>query len=298
MVTIGDKIEILTDLIQDHILLQRAIHADETTVQVLKEPGKKAESKSYIWTLSTIQTHLQPAVFYQYSTNRNKNSAAHILKNFSGFLHIDGYAGYNAVIETQNITRVGCMAHARRKFVEAASLGSHKGKSNAQEFLDLIKKLYAIEAQIKDQIISEKTYYRQLHGTKILDEILAKALALQPVILADSKLGTAIQYLLNHWSSLTTYTTHNDLAIDNNHMENLIRPFALGRKNWLFADTQAGADASARLYTLIQSAKLNNLVVEEYLIHVFTELPKILQNPDQNDLKALLPWNFQPHTKT
>ena len=186
---------------------------------------------------------------------------------------------------------VASWAHSRRKFDEADKAGSKKGLGLSAQFLELIGKLYKIEGKINSSCQEEKLQYRQSNAVVILEEIKAKADTEFKNVPPKSKLGEALNYLLNQWPHLTVYVTDGNLAIDNNRIENLIRPFALGRKNWLFCDTPQGANASARLYTLIMTAKLNHLNPFKYLKYIFTELPKILAGKDKNAIDKLLPWN-------
>jgi transposase len=288
--------ELLNDLafeIKAYILNQTVIHADETTVQVLNEPEKTAQSKSYMWMIcSTSYSH--PAVWFQYETGRSSLFAKALLQTFSGLLHIDGYDGYSRVISENKITRIGCWAHVRRKFDVAKIDGAKDGKLLASKFLDHIQELFIVEREIQgkppDEILAKRKIKSALI-VQIIKELLDKNIDRIP---PKSKNGVALTYLKNQWQHLVQFLEHGEASLSNNRIENHVRPFAIGRKNWLFANSQTGANASATLYTIIQTAKANQLSIEKYLRKILTELPKLYaQKSSRIDFKPLLPWNCQ-----
>jgi transposase len=185
-------------------------------------------------------------------------------------LQVDGYAGYNEVCEWPKITRVGCMAHVRRKFKEAAK--NSKKKARANYALKLIGKLYLAEKEIKD--LTAELSIRQTQSKPVFEELEAWAKDLTPKVAPKTLLGKALQYFLNELENVRVFLNHGHLDIDNNLIENAIRPFAVGRKNWLFSDSVSGARASANLYSLVETAKAHGLNPHKYLKHVFTELPR------------------------
>jgi transposase len=270
----------------ERIRQQNVLHIDETTVQVLCEPGRSAQSKSYMWVMASFNQ--QPATVFYYAPSRSSEIAQQLLADSQAAFMADGYPGYNALEQTHK--RLACWAHARRKFIEAQKL-QPKGKvGKADQALSYIQKLYAIERNIKDHPIDEKYRIRQLESKPIIDKIqewMQKSLA---QISHQSEIGKALNYLNNQWPSLVRYLDNGEYPIDNNLIENAIRPFAIGRKNWLFAQSQAGARASANLYSLIETAKLNKLNPYEYLRKVFTEIPSA---QSLEDIEALLPWNIK-----
>jgi len=282
-------------LLNNQLLSRGYIHIDETPVQVLKEPDKTPESKSYMWVLlsnSETGDPNQKIILFHYSASRKASVAQSLLSGFQGYLQTDDYAGYNAVANENGITQLGCFAHARRKFIDAQKVSpSIKGKvSKADMAVNLIAKLYAIEKEIKDKSIEERYEVRQKKSKSQLEKIkkwLDKSLL---ETLPKGKSGMALSYMNNNWVKLTEYIKDGRLNIDNNPVERAIRPFAIGRKNWMFSDSQKGAKASAMLYSIIETAKANGIEPYQYLKAVFTKLP---QAGSLEEIEELLPWNIQ-----
>jgi transposase len=287
MMRSGALIQPLINLMQEHIDHYDLQQIDETTVQVLKEAGKKAETQSYMWVQRGGPPH-QPVLLFTYAATRAKTVAEDLLANYQGYLQSDGYAGYDAVCINSKLMHVGCFAHARRKFDEALKAQGHSAKAGkASKGLIYIQKLYRIERQIKEQSAEQRYQVRQKLSVPILAEIktwLNKSLLQVP---PTSKTGQALTYLNNQWHKLIRYCDDGRLSIDNNACENAIRPFVIGRRNWLFSDTVKGAKASANLYSLIETAKANGLEPYRYLRHVFNELPKA---KSLEAIEELLPW--------
>jgi hypothetical protein len=298
MVRCGALSQPLINLYRDTLLEQPCIHADETTVQVLKEPGKTAQSNSYLW-CQVSGTPGRRIVLFDYDPSRSSEVPRRLLGEFSGYLHTDGYAGYDAVVRENAITRLYCFAHARRYFVDGLkALGLNPRKlppkppDKARRLLKglgFIRSLYAIERRIRQRPPDERFTERERHSQPVLDALKQWADKTRPRVVPGSALGHALTYLDNHWHGLVRFLDDGRLEIDNNCAENAIRPFVIGRRNWLFSDTQAGARASANLYSLIETAKANDLEPYAYLRHVFTELPKA---QTLEDVEALLPWNI------
>jgi transposase len=288
MVKCGQLVQPLINLIHEKILEQALLHMDETVVQVLSEPNKTAQSNSYMWVLrSTLPT--ASAVLFRYEPTRSGDAAKELLHNFSGALMVDGYEGYNATCIKNNITRLGCWAHARRKFIEAQQ-AQPKGKTGkSDQALAYIQQLYRIEQSIKDKTADETYQARQQQSQAILDKLkswLDKSLSQVP---PKTALGKALYYLDSQWLRLINYVQCGDYPIDNNAAENAIRPFVIGRKNWLFSASQKGATSSANLYSLIETAKANGLEPYAYLKRVFAELPNATT---VEQIENLLPWNL------
>ena len=284
----GLLLQPLINLIHEKVLEQKYLHMDETIVQVLNEPNRAAESQSYMWVLrSTLPTCA--AVLFHYEPTRSGSVPTLLLQDFSGALMADGYPGYNAVCNKNSITRLGCWAHARRKFIEAQKI-QPKGKTGkADQGLALIQSLYRIEKTLNDKTSEEKLMARQQQSKPILEKIkiwLEKSLSQTP---PQSPIGKALYYLHNQWVHLINYVCDGDYPIDNNAAENAIRPFVIGRKNWLFSASQKGAVSSANLYSVIETAKANGLEPYAYLKRIFTELPnaKTLEQ-----MESLLPWSL------
>jgi transposase len=287
--------DLLGDLafeIRKYILEQSSIHADETTVQVLSGTGKVATSKSYMWLISSGKL-AKPAVWFEYWPSRNQECAKNLLGNFTGVLHVDGYEGYSRVIAANGITRVGCWAHVRRKFDVAKKDGAKAGQSLAAEFLDDFQKLFMLEREFEALNAEQRVLQRQLLSKPLTGTIRTRLDEYRHKVTPKSKLGEALTYLANQWETLTVFLETGQAELSNNRIENHIRPFAVGRKNWLFSSTAKGAEASALIYTIVCSAKANGVDVTAYLTHLLRELPKrYAAKNGRVSLEEFLPWNF------
>lgn len=287
MVRCGQLVQPLINLIHEKMLDQNIIHADETGVQVLNEPGRAAETQSFMWVLRST-TPTCAAVLFHYEPTRSGKSAEILLRDYQGALMVDGFSGYNGVCEKNQIHRLGCWAHARRKFVDAQKM-QPKGKTGkADQALAYIQQLYRIESDIKEKTSLEKLTVRQQQSQPIIDKLkswLDKSIAHSP---PESAIGKALYYLHEQWPRLIRYLDSGDYPIDNNAAENAIRPFVVGRKNWLFSASQKGATSSANLYSLIETAKANGLEPYAYLKKIFTDLPNATS---VDEIENCLPWN-------
>ena len=282
-------IQPLINLLQDRLLAYDIIQMDETTVQVLKEDGKAAQSKSYLW-LQRGGPPDQPVVLYDYDPGRGAGVPTRLLAGFTGYLQTDGYDGYNAVVVNNKLMHVGCMAHARRKFDEAVKAqGKNKKRGKAHRGLALIQKLYRVEKQARKLDPEDRHARRQQQARPILDELRTWLDEALPQVPPTSATGKALNYLHREWDKLIRYLDDGRLEIDNNGAENAIRPFVVGRKNWLFSASVKGVKASANLYSLIETAKANGLEPYAYLRYLFTELP---QAETVEAIEALLPGNI------
>jgi transposase len=289
MIQAGTLIQPLINLLQDRLLDYDIVQMDETTVQVLKEAGRSAQSKSYLW-LQRGGPPDQPVVLFHYDPGRGAEVAKRLLVGFKGYLQTDGYDGYNDAVAVGDLTHVGCMAHARRKFADAVKAqGLNKQCGRAHRGLALIRKLYRVEKQARDLTPEGRHDHRQLHARPLLSELRTWLDAALPEVPPTSATGKALNYLNNEWDKLIRYLDDGRVEIDNNAAENAIRPFVVGRKNWLFSDSVKGVKASANLYSLIETAKANGLEPYAYLRYLFTELPKA-QTVDA--IEALLPGNL------
>jgi len=269
--------------------------ADETRIQVLKEPDRPVTSDKYMWvTLGGPPD--KPSVLFEYDPSRSQTVPLRLLEGFSGYLQTDGYAGYSAACRENSITQLGCWDHARRKFKEAqkAQPKAKKDKTNqaskADRVLSFINKLYMIERQIKLLSVVEKYQQRQERSLPVLNKLKTYLEGNQHKVLKDSLTGKAMTYLSNQWEKLNVYCTHGELNISNILAENAIRPFVIGRKAWLFSDTPAGARASAIHYSLIETAKANGLETFQYYQHILAALPYA---DTVDKVEALLPWNVE-----
>jgi hypothetical protein len=292
IIRLDDVFKPLINLLREHQLSGDYVQADETRLQVLKETGTSATSDKWMWLVRGGPPD-QPVVLFEYDASRSEEVPSRLLEGFAGVLQTDGYAGYNKVCRDNPITRIGCWDHARRKFVDASKAAPRRKKgekvSKADMAIGKIRKLYQIEERIKDLEPEQKTEQRNRLSRPLLDDLHAWLQANSPRVPKDSLTFKAIQYTLNQWEYLVKYCDDGCLHISNALAENAIRPFAVGRRNWLFADTSRGARASASCYSLIETAKANGLEPYTYLQYV---LQHIAAADTLEKIEALLPWNM------
>jgi transposase len=284
----GKLLQPLLNLIRDSLLEGPFIHMDETVLQVLKEPDKPPTSNSYMW-VQTGGLPDKPVVLFDYDPSRSGNVPVSLLQDYRGYLMTDGYEGYAKVARTDGIEHLICWAHVRRRFVEAARVQPKGKRGRADEAVRLIGRLYQIERDCKDATDAQRLLMRQQQSISALNALQEWMTKTLPGVAPSSALGKALGYMKKYWSRLTRYTERGELPIDNNPCENAIRPFVVGRKGWLFSDTQAGAHASATIYSLVQTAKANGVEPYSWLRRVLRDLPAA-QTPEQ--IEALLPWNL------
>jgi transposase len=283
----GAQLQPLLNLMRDKLLDYPVLHCDETRVQVLKEPGRDPGSQSWMW-VQTGGPPDKPVILFDYTTSRAQEIPLRLLAGYHGYLMTDDYAGYNAVAAQSGVERLACWAHARRKFVEAQRV-QPKGKTGrADVALNLINKLYVIERDLKNSDDNQRLVGRQQHSLAILTQLKNWLEKTQPQVTAQNAMGKAVNYLASNWSRLVRYIEGGHLPIDNNAAERAIRPFVIGRKNWLFSDSPKGATASAQIYSLIETAKANGQEPYAYLRHILERLP---QATTVEGYEALLPWS-------
>ena len=276
--------EPLIERLKEEMLKQPVMHADETRVKVVNAD----KQKSYMWLYCTgtdspkLNSKIPNIVLYDYRDSRSASCPVDYLDGYCGYLQVDGYQAY----EKTNTTLAGCWAHARRKFTEAKQAQGKGKSSRADMALSFIQKLYGIESKHKEKTAMEKYEARQQQAKPIVDK-LRKWLTKQNV-LPKTKLGEAITYLNNQWLKLVRYLEGGQLNIDNNRAERAIKPFVIGRKNWLFSQTANGAKASAALYSIIETAKANGLTPFDYVMACLDELCQ-----PEPDIESLLPWNIK-----
>ncbi|WP_079857712.1 IS66 family transposase [Vibrio parahaemolyticus] len=290
----AEKLEPLIALLKETLLAQEVLFADETTLTVLNDERKK----SYIWLYGCGRYRGGDAqspgiVLFDYQDgSRGHHCPASYLSDYGGYLHVDGYEAY----EKTEAKLVGCWAHARRKFIEAEQ-SQPKGKQGKGGKIQLaitwFQKLYRIEQEIKDKPEAERHQQRQLKSLPLLKAFKAWLDKCATQVLPKSKLGVAINYSLNQWEKLRRVVDDGRLSLDNNRAERSVRPFTVGRNNWLFSNTHNGARASAVLYSLIETAKANDCEPYDYLEYVLREVPKLKYGDDH---RHLLPWNM-PQTE-
>ncbi|MCQ1061396.1 IS66 family transposase [Photobacterium sp. ZSDE20] len=274
----------LYQALHKHLLGQVVIQADETPLNVLKE-----DKQCYMWVYcsgadspSATLEGMKNIVLFDYRNSRARACPTAFLGKYGGYLQTDGYQAYDGLTQ---VKRLGCLAHARRKFMDAKKLQGKGKTGKADVALAKIQKLYALEARLKGVGAQQRQAERQKLAKPMLAD-LHQWLISQKVV-PSSQLGKAIKYTMGQWPKLERYIEDGHLSIDNNRAERAIKPLVIGRKNWLFADTPKGAEASAMLYSIIETAKANGLILYDYLVKCMEELAQ----PDP-DLDALLPWNF------
>jgi transposase len=277
------------NLLHEMFVASEIIHADETTVQVLKEPGKKPQSHSYMWLYRAGQYEKYQIALYKYEMSRSAKHAQEFLDGFKGYLHCDGYQAYKKL---SNVVLVQCFAHARRKFYEAVECLKEEEQKNSKAAIGYAycNMLFDIEKDIKDMSPEEKYIKRQEKSKPLLDEFFAWLNSLNPA--KNSHLGNAVSYTLNQWKNLCTYITDGRLNISNNIAEHLAKSFAVCRKNFLFCNTPNGAESSAIILSIIETAKINKIDPYEYLTYIFRTAPQI-DLSDKENIKRLLPEEFK-----
>lgn len=293
-IKVAQACDLLMEFMQKEILQSSVIGIDETTVQVIKEPKR---SKCYMWVFKR-GTPDKPVIIFQYHPTRAGEVAANFLNGYQGFVQTDGYAGYNFLDDVTGIIHVACWVHARRKFVAVnKAAGTRKGQpptGKATTALKYISKLYKIEKQARELNLSPEqlAQKRQDEAVPILKEFKKWLNVTVEKVPPKSLLGKAIGYTLSQWHRLILYTESGLVKPDNNAVENAIRPFVVGRKNWLFSYTPEGAAASACIYSLIETAKANGLEPYWYLKYLFENLPEAMT---ADDFKVLMPQNVDKH---
>ncbi|MEO8643699.1 IS66 family transposase [Pseudomonas sp.] len=286
----GEHLQPLLNLMRDRLLESPVIHCDETRVQVLKEPDRDPTRQSWMW----VQASGPPdrkVVLFDYTSSRAREVPLRLLESYRGYVMTDDYSGYNALALQPGVERLACMAHARRKFVEAQKV-QPKGKTGRADIaLTMINKLYSLEREFKDGDDEQRLIGRQQKSVPILAQLKSWLEKTQPQVTPQSVLGKAVNYLANNWSRLERYVEAGFLPIDNNAAERAIKPFVIGRKAWLFSDTPKGATASAQIYSLMETAKVNGQEPYTWLRYVLEQLPHA---QSVADYEALLPWNCSP----
>jgi transposase len=295
---IYEKIKPLLKLLKEQLKTGEVLQIDETPMEVMREAGRENTGNSYMWfTLGGPPG--QKVMWYEYHPSRASKSIIPILEGFHGYLQTDGWQSYNTALKQySDITHVGCFAHARRKFFEAmkaARGGGSKTGGNAEAALSYIKGLYTVEEDLREKrkkgLITPGEFLeeREWRCGPILSGFHRWLETKSTQILPSSALGKAIQYTLNQWPNLKNYLGHEELTPDNNGAERGIRPFVVGRKNWVMSGSPEGAQSSCALYSLIETAKANRLNPYEYLNTVFEW---IADHGTSGDWRSILPWNL------
>ncbi len=282
VIKVATLLKPMIELFIDELNRSSYIHADETPFQVLKEVGRKATQKSYVWVLKT-GSEPHPTILFNYSTSRAGKVAQQLFENFTGYIQTDGYSCYNVIKKNKNQTQLGCMAHVRRKFHASIKVAGENAKPGiAHKAFDIIKNLYKIEAEASDKKLSYNKIkeLRKAKAQPLLLEFKKKLLRWKSAVVPGSNTGKAIKYALSEWDKLTVYLEDGRLKIDNNSAENAIRPFAVGQKNWMFSDTAEGAAATATIFSIVETAKANDLEPFWYMYALLEKLPELKSKED------------------
>jgi transposase len=274
-------LEVLTplyELLKRQLLKSIYLQADETGIKVLDSEKKGSSHQGYLWAYRDVINNL---VLFDYRPGRSKEGPAGMLKEYNGFLQTDGYAAYDQFMGREGVKMLHCMAHARRYFKEAED----NDKSRSAYALEKIQDLYEIERRIKELSTEERYRIRQQEAIPILDELQQWMIEQYKAVTPKSPIGKALEYSMKRWKELIVYTTDGSLEIDNNKIENEIRPIALGRKNFLFAGSHESAQRIAMIYSLIGTCKANDIDPLKWTTRVLEEIP----NRTVNNLEDLLP---------
>jgi transposase len=292
VVRVGEAVQPIINLMRDELLESALILGDETELQVLKEPGRAAQKKSYLW--AQMSGAGPPLRLFSYASSRSAATAQELYAGArrGAALMSDGYEVYSSVAQGYGLVHLGCWAHVRRRFVEAEEAlpkPARHPEQPATQFIAVIAELYAVEAQAREFTPEERHRLRQEHSRPAIQRIEALLHTHLHAVLPGSLLGKALHYLAEQWPRLVRFLDDGGYPIDNNGCENAIRPFVVGRKNWLFSDTPGGAKASANLYSLVETARANGIEPYQYLRALFSALP---QAQTVEDYEALLPWRI------
>lgn len=280
----GVRLQPLVNALKSELLASPVLHADETPVALL-DPGAGKTRRAYLFAYATAAAE-NPIVVFDFCESRSGQHAARFLGDYRGALMVDDFAGYKALF-AQGITELGCMAHARRKFFD---LHAAHQSTQAAEALNRMADLYRIEAAVKELDPEARHRYRLLHSKPRLDDFHRWLVSLRSTVLAGSGLAKAIDYSLKRWSALTRYLDDGRYPIDNNRIENAIRPVALGRKNWLFVGSESAGRRAAAIMSLLATARANGHEPHAWLLDVLTRLPTTLNR----NIGQLLPHRWVP----
>ena len=261
------------NILNDRLLSNTYVSCDETYTQVLKEKGKSAESTSYMWVRSTPHAKNR-IILFEYAPTRSSEFAKTLFEDFSGYVQVDGYAGYNFLEDKKDTFRIGCNMHGRRYFEQAKVDGAKSGKTLAEAGLKYYQHLYDLDDESKKLDLDEKQKHRLETHKPIWDEFKLWVEANIKKVPPKSKLGKALNYFKNEYEYLIGYLKDPILEIDNGFVERAIRKFAIGRNNWMFSDTEAGANASSMFYSLLCTANVNGVKLFNLLKYLFQEIPR------------------------
>lgn len=280
----------VTDYMHRILLQSEYLHADETTNQVLKVPNQKPRTKSYMWVYKTGRSENKQIVHFIYENTRGHEHARKHLEGYRGILQSDGYQAYDKI---DDIGHMGCWAHCRRKYSEAlesAPGGTDLKETASYRLLRKINKLFTLEKKLANKSYEEIREIRQAVAKPIIDDFFTDVRECAKVAMGQTKLSKALTYSINQEERLRFYLEDGRVEVSNNRAENAIRPFCIGRKNWLFSNTVKGAQTSAAIYSLVETAKLNSLKPYEYFEYLLSRLTEIDINDDKS-VEQIMPWS-------
>jgi len=285
--TASSKCEPLIEYMRKYIISGDLINMDETTLQVLNEKDRSAKSKSYMWVMTGGEKD-KKIVLFNYAATRKQETPVTLLKGYNGILQTDGYAGYNKAVKDYDLWHVGCLAHTKRKFWDIATVTEKKGL--AHKGVTFFSKLYEINNRLKEMNLSDDDFVkkRREESIPVWQEFYRWLHENKNKVIDGSPISRAINYSLNQYQKIVRYLKYAIIPLDNNVAENAIRPFCVGRKNWLFSNTPRGAYSSAVLYSLVETAKVNKIEPDIYLNYIFEAITNMGENVDWD---SLMPWN-------
>jgi transposase len=293
MVVVAEALIPVWNVLSDRLMSSGYVSCDETHTQVLKENGKKAESKSWMWVRSTPYGKSR-IVLFDYDPARSGKVVKKLLSDFEGFLQVDGFSSYNVLSTNQKIMQIGCNMHGRRYFEKALTAGAKAGTSLAEQALKFYQRLYEIEETLRDQLPAVRYEERLKKAEPIWTELKAWTDQTHRKVPPKSKIGEAFHYFLEQYDHLRGYLKDGRLEMDNGFVERAIRKFAIGRNNWLFSDSVAGANASALLYSIVVTAKINGVNPYKAIKKLCTDLPKAKTIEDFERLADIIVPHWSP----
>lgn len=294
----NDYFKPIFNLMRDELYKEHVIHCDETYVEVLREPDRPAYRKSYVWVTTSAKYLDKKIALYNYTESRSQTDARKVLKGYSGYIMCDGYGVYDAITkkgknneEPMNVKPVACLVHIRRKFVEALKLikPNERSDTSAQTAINKIAEIFRIDNKLNDFSIEDRHIERQSTLKRALLDFFEWVKSEYDVALPKSKYGQAVSYALEQKDKVMRVLEDGRLELENNMAERAVKPFVIGRKNWMFSNTPAGAEASCIIYSIVESAKLNDLIPYEYLKYLLETMSDLRLTDD--NIKKLLPWS-------
>lgn len=290
------EFKVVYDIMKEKLIESHYIQADETTVVVVDSKGEDSKAKKYMWLYKTGEIK-DPIILYDYQKTRLSSCPKTFLKGFSGILQTDGYQGYNYV---ENVKRIYCLAHIRRKYFDIVSKLKDEALKNSRAIIgfNYCEQLYKIEKDLKEKYLGDHDYYQKRYEIRkeksapIIEDFIKYIEQEIPNALPRSPLGQALEYSRKLLPSFRVFLTDGSLEIDNNASERAIKPFVIGRKNWLMCNNTKGANSSAIIYSVIETAKANGLAIEKYLIYLMDMLSNLEDNDkDKDTLLKYMPWS-------